>query len=215
MFEGKTCTECLSIKIQAEYLFLLQACIFVHVTESNMPYQWSFSLMCDVYVWVIKLGAKWNKSTFLVFLITYIEHAGSELFIFPYTGNGHGWVYQFSWWHQQMETFSAFLALCAGNSPVTCKFPAQRPVTRSFDVFFDLRLNKRLSKQSWGWWSETPLRSLWRHCNVCTTPITWLFILSYICKSNILWTDFIRNTTFLLKFNRCHMQIPSGLIQHG
>ena len=46
-----------------------------------------------------------------------------------------------------METFSAFLALRAGNSPVTGEFPAQRPVTRSFDVFFDLRLNKRLSKQ--------------------------------------------------------------------
>ena len=42
--------------------------------------------------------------------------------------------------------------LC-GNSPVTGEFPAQRPVTRSFDVFFDLRLNKRLSKQRWGWWS--------------------------------------------------------------
>ena len=36
------------------------------------------------------------------------------------------------------------------------EFPAQRPMTRSFDVFFDLRLNKWLSKQSWGWWFETP-----------------------------------------------------------
>ena len=44
-------------------------------------------------------------------------------------------------------------------------FPAKGPVTRSVDVFFDLRLNKRLSKQSWGWWFETPLRPLWRHCN--------------------------------------------------
>ena len=43
-----------------------------------------------------------------------------------------------------METFSALLAFCAGNSPVTGEFHAQRPVTRSFDVFFDLRLNKRL-----------------------------------------------------------------------
>ena len=51
-----------------------------------------------------------------------------------------------------METFSVLLALCAGNSPVTGNFAAQRPVTRSFDVFFDLRLNKRLSKQPWGWW---------------------------------------------------------------
>ena len=49
------------------------------------------------------------------------------------------------------ETFPALLAICAGNSPVTDEFPAQRPVTRSFDVFFDLYLNKRLSKQSRGW----------------------------------------------------------------
>ena len=46
------------------------------------------------------------------------------------------------------------------------EFPTQRPVTRSFDVFFDLRLNKRLSKQPWGWWFETLPWSLWRHCNV-------------------------------------------------
>ena len=41
----------------------------------------------------------------------------------------------------------------------------QRPVTRSFDVFFDLRLNKQLSKQSWGWWFETLPRPLWRQRN--------------------------------------------------
>ena len=64
-----------------------------------------------------------------------------------------------------MGTFSALLTLCAGNSPGTGEFPAQRPVTWSFDVFFDLRLNKRLSKQCWGWWVETPSRSLWRHSN--------------------------------------------------
>ena len=46
-----------------------------------------------------------------------------------------------------METFSALLAICAGNSPVTGEFLAQRPVTWSFDIFFDLRLDKRLSKQ--------------------------------------------------------------------
>ena len=43
-----------------------------------------------------------------------------------------------SWWRHQMETFSALLALCAGNSPLTGEFPSQRAVTRSFDVFFDL-----------------------------------------------------------------------------
>ena len=55
-----------------------------------------------------------------------------------------------------METFSVLVVIRAGNSPVTGEFPAQRLVTQSFDVFFDLRLNKRLSKQSWGWWFETP-----------------------------------------------------------
>ena len=64
-----------------------------------------------------------------------------------------------------METFSALLAICAGNSPASGEFPAQRPVTRSFDVFFDLSLNKRLRKQSWGWWFETISRPLWRHRN--------------------------------------------------
>ena len=49
-----------------------------------------------------------------------------------------------------METFSALLAICAGNSQVPGEFPAQRPVTRGFDVFFDLRLNKRSSEQWWG-----------------------------------------------------------------
>ena len=69
------------------------------------------------------------------------------------------------WWRHQMETFSALLALCEENSPVPGEFPAQRPVTRSFEVFFDLRLNKRLSKQWWGWWFETLSRPFWRHRN--------------------------------------------------
>ena len=77
------------------------------------------------------------------------------------------WGHCNSWWRHQMETFSALLAICAGNSPVPGEFPTQRSVTRSFDVFFDLHPNKRLSKQSWGWWFETLSWSLWRHCNGC------------------------------------------------
>ena len=72
--------------------------------------------------------------------------------------NGNNWNYHIllydwndiTWWRHQMETFSALLALCTGNSPVTGKFPSQRPMTRNFVVYFDLRLNKRLSKW-WGW----------------------------------------------------------------
>ena len=77
-----------------------------------------------------------------------------------------------TWWRHQMETFSALLAICGGNSPITGEFPAQRSVTQSFDVFFDLHPNQRLSKQSWGWWFETPSCPLWRHCN------------EFICRHN-------------------------------
>ena len=42
----------------------------------------------------------------------------------------------------------------------------------AFDIFFDLHPNKRLSKQSWGWWFETPLHPLWRHCNGSSTYVT-------------------------------------------
>ena len=54
--------------------------------------------------------------------------------------------------------------LLCGNSPVTGEFPSQRPVTRSFEDFFDLHLNKRLSKQLRCWWFEMPLCSLWHDC---------------------------------------------------
>ena len=96
-----------------------------------------------------------------------------------------------SWWRHQMETFFALLAMCAGNSPVPGEFPAQRPVTRSFDVFFDLRLNKRLSKQWWGWWFETLSRSLWRHCNGNSKHYSWNMFnyarrltVPYVCLSS-------------------------------
>ena len=76
------------------------------------------------------------------------------------------WCCWLSWRRHRMETFSALLAICAGNLPVPGEFLAQRPVAWSYDVFFDLRLNKRLSKQSRGWWFETLPRPLWRHSNV-------------------------------------------------
>ena len=93
--------------------------------------------------------------------------------IFPFR---HCWT----WWRHQMKPSSALLAICAGNSPVTGEFPAQRPVTLSFDVFFDLRLNKRLSKQSWGWWFETPSHPVLRHCNdksISCLLMDWLIAL--------------------------------------
>ena len=79
----------------------------------------------------------------------------------------------FSCWRHQMKTFSALLAHCAGNSQITGEFIAQRPVMRSFAVFFNLHLNKRLSEQPWGRWFEMPSRTLWRYGNV--TCHYWLF----------------------------------------
>ena len=78
------------------------------------------------------------------------------------------WTQPNSWWRHQMETFSALLAFCEGNSPVTGEFPSQRPVVRRFDVFFDVHPNKRLNKPSRHRWFETPSRTLWCHRNVTT-----------------------------------------------
>ena len=83
------------------------------------------------------------------------------------------WEWCPPWWRHQMEIFSALLAFCGENPLVTGEFLSQRPATRSFDVIFNLRLNKRMSKQSKRPWFET---SLWRHCNTydCrTSPATW------------------------------------------
>ena len=76
-----------------------------------------------------------------------------------------------SWWRHQIDTFSALLAFCAGNSPVTGQLPSQRPVTRSFGVFFDLRMHKLLSKQMRRRRFGTPSQSLWRHCDAMSETV--------------------------------------------
>ena len=78
----------------------------------------------------------------------------------------------YTWWSHQMETFSVLLALCAGNSPVT----GEKASDAELWCFFDLCLNKRLSKQSWGWWFATPSRSLWRHCNENCSQVNALMV---------------------------------------
>ena len=77
---------------------------------------------------------------------------------------------QYSWWRHQMKTFSWHFV--RGNPPITGGFPSPRPVTRSFDVFVDLRLNKRLSKQPRRRRFETPPRSSRCHCNA--NELRWL-----------------------------------------
>ena len=96
-----------------------------------------------------------------------------------------------SWWCHQMETFSALLTICAGNSVVTGEFPAQRPVTRTFDVFFDLHM-----KNGWVNTSEAgDLRRNLAHYEV--TVMVWqkrsrlVWLLSYILCNLHHWLQMI------------------------
>ena len=92
-----------------------------------------------------------------------------------------------TWRRHQMETRSALLVICAGNSPVPGEFTAQWPVTRSFDVFFDLHPNKPPSKQSWGWWLETPSRPLWRYCNENDHQYRLVEGISWVSVTSMIW----------------------------
>ena len=116
-----------------------------------------------------------------------------------FTSKYESWIIYFcmwghviiTWWRYQMETFSALLAFCAGNSPVPGEFPSQRPATRSFDVSFDLCLNKQLSKQSRRWWFETPSHPLLRHNNEFQVVIPpWSAPSHYLnqCWNIVNWT---------------------------
>ena len=61
-------------------------------------------------------------------------------------------------------------------------------------VFFDLRLNKRLSKQSWGWWFETLSHPLWRYCNG--------YCISMLKNSCLAWVH----------GNHCRMAVTEGTV---
>ena len=134
--------------------------------EANLT-DWKYSLKIFSYSYIY-----WESKCTCVYL--WWKYTSKDMFCewgqLKLMYQWYSWIIIYSdhfmiWWRHQMETFSAILVLCAGNSPVAGEFPAQRPVTRSFELFFDLRLNKRWSKQSWGWWFETASRPLWRHYN--------------------------------------------------
>ena len=109
--------------------------------------------------------------------------------------NSACWCNENAWWRHQTGTLSVLLAFCEGNHRLsTGGFPSQRPVTRSFYVFFHLHLNKRLSKQARCRWFKTPSCSLWHHCNE-SKENTGIFIVSadyinlvpfYMCTGKVL-----------------------------
>ena len=154
----------------------------IHQSPVNSPHkgQWRgalmFSLICSwINAWVSNREAgdlRRHRAHYDVIVMICSSRDSSQdmitqeaknvlryiIHILPTTVRNNSW--------RNMEIFSALLALCEGNPSVTGGFPSQRPVTGSFDVFFDLRLNKRLSKKSRSQWLEPPSRSLWRQCNV-------------------------------------------------
>ena len=85
--------------------------------------------------------------------------------------------YAFSWWRHQVETFSALLAICAGNSPVHGESPAS---DTELWCFLWCAPNKQLNKQWWGWWFETLSPSLWRHRNVILLRHDWFQIIGCV-----------------------------------
>ena len=106
-----------------------------------------FSLICALNK---RLSKQWWGSWFQTPSRRLLRHR-NVAWVFLWTWHKHLSIPSsqeyMTWWRHQMETFSASLALCGGNPPVTGGFPSERPVMRSFDVFFDLHLNKQMSKQ--------------------------------------------------------------------
>ena len=150
------------------------------------------------------------------------DHRSPEPQIWSFDANQNFWincrvdlrrnvahVTSFPLWRHQVETFSALLAICARNSPVVGEFPAQRPVTRSLDVFFYLRLNKRLSRQSWSWWFETPSCPLWRHSNV-NAKETRVDILLDLLQTNV--RSIVVNTVYGRSLYMCIHVIDMQII---
>ena len=158
------------------------------------------SLICVNYFWYDIISHKR--------FVVNVEITLKRYIILPFSYHVSLILYNTRWRHQ-METFSALLAICAGNLPVAGGFPTQRPMTRSFDVFFDLHPNKRLSKQWSGWWFETLSRPLWRHRNGLNTARLWennfevvSWTHQYICHH-------------LIAFTKLHLIVNPTEFEHG
>ena len=87
---------------------------------STVPVQWNWKYITLISWWICRHWMHWN--------------------LFGNNSRCSQW-WKIPWWRHQVEKFSTLLALCEENSPVTSEFSSQKPVTQSFDVFFDLHLN--------------------------------------------------------------------------
>ena len=126
-----------------------------------------YLILMDIFQWHLKLNTKFFihahrfknivcETLYMLFRHEYVKQESAK-----------------SWWRHQMKLFRRVTGLLCREFTDHWWFPSQRPVTRSFDVFFDLRLNQQFSKQWRRLWSETSLRLSWRHCNV-TRLFSWI-----------------------------------------
>ena len=128
------------------------------ITITSARVLWSPDLM---------LGEGWLMGFSWCWLIGVILHASEVEFAF---GKNHDDIIKWKHFSLTGHLCGEFTGLrwiphTKASDAETGEFPTQRPVTRSFDVFFDLRLGERLSKHSWSWWLEKPSRPLWHQSN--------------------------------------------------
>ena len=151
----------------------------------NILIQRKFFASCAVTIWMRQAFWLKNQEINMTYVIWYFS---PDLEILGPTGASgyigyydlYSW-YIFTWWRYQMATFSALLALCEVNPPVTSGIISKRPVTRSVDVFIQLCLNKRFSKQSWAWC----LRSHRAHYDVTDMTILIFLKINLMVTCNV------------------------------
>ena len=141
-------------------------------SESGLS-QWETTLLCSGVSHWMGPYIEWSLPEWKMFTTGQPNHIDLKLFIICMMTSSNE------------NIFRVTGPLC-GEFTGSGEFPTQRPVTRSFDAFFDLRLNKPLSKQPWGWWFETLSWSLWRHRNglygVINNSLASPYLLqSYVC----------------------------------
>ena len=188
--------------VDSQYWF--RYCLGVKQASGHYRIQWWLILMTCICIIRHQWVTCWACIYDVICMIICPHHTMPKLFCL-------------TWWGHQMEAFSTLLAICAGNSPVTGEFPVQRPVTQSFDVFFDMHQNKQLGKQWWGWGFETPSWPLLRHCNAkCVTsstlfvtckPSCWLVVIHMeVCM--VMWELYCTNGTLRNKKSYVTTLVP-------
>ena len=155
-------------------IFKYERCVIVKMTHNYVNLETARKHGFHLHIQMLRYISyfqclTWNRNLVPILDKFREKHFGVCIYFSPNLANFHPVTTfataQEGWAHDAVIKWKHFPRYCPLCGEFTGEFPSQKPVTRSFDMFFDLRLNKRLSNQRSGWWFETPLCSLWRHCN--------------------------------------------------